>query len=170
VPAVVSGRDATASRILGELDRHEVFSFAGHAVENPQSPKNSYLLLAPSGESDDHSILFAHEIGELRLRCLRLVVLSACHSTSAAKSRTAGIGGLTRSFLQAGANAVVGTLWDVDDEAASRLLPEFHRRFVAGADTASALRGAQLAMLQGTERSLRSASHWGAFQVVGEID
>jgi CHAT domain-containing protein/tetratricopeptide (TPR) repeat protein len=167
---VIAGRDATASRLLAEIDRHEIFSFAGHAVENPRSPRDSYLVLAPSTQLDERSIVFAHEIGERRLQCLRLVVLSTCHTAAAASSRTGGIGGMTRSFLQAGARAVLGTLWDVDDAATSRLLPEFHRRFVDGADTASALRGAQLAMLHGTERSFRSPSYWAAFQAVGEID
>ena len=167
---VLSGPAADRSRVLAEIDRHEIFSFAGHAVDNPRVPADSYLVLAPSraGPADD-GMLFAREVSSLRLGRLRLVILSACRTEATASSRTAGITGLARPFLDAGAAAVLGTLWAVDDESASRLLPEFHRRFASGLGTASALRAAQLAMLHSENEYLRSPANWAAFQLVGDI-
>lgn len=169
-PVVLAGADAERPRLLSELDRHEVFSFAGHAVDNPRSPADSYLVLAPSdGRPKNDGILFAHEVSGLHFQRLRLVVLSACHTVAANNSRTAGITGLARPFLDAGVQAVIGTLWEIDDESASFILPAFHRGFLSGLDTGAALRAAQLAMLHGDSRDLRSPFHWAAFQVMGEI-
>jgi len=166
---MLAGPAAVRTRLLAELDRHEVFSFAGHAVENPGDPADSYLVLATSDPGAEPGALRGREIAALKLGRLRLVILSACHTTATASSRTAGIAGLSRAFLDAGASAVLGTLWDADDEAAFRLLPEFHRRFTAGLDAASALRAAQLAMLHAGDPSLRSPARWAAFELVGEI-
>jgi CHAT domain-containing protein/tetratricopeptide (TPR) repeat protein len=167
--AFLAGTEAVRGRLLAELDRHEVFAFAGHAVENPRDPADSYLVLASSDPPNQPGILRGREIAALRLERLRMVILSACHTTAAASSRTAGIAGLSRAFLDAGADAVLGTLWDADDEAASQLLPEFHRRFTAGLDAASALRAAQLALLHADDPSLRSPARWAAFELVGDI-
>jgi CHAT domain-containing protein len=165
----LAGPEAMRVRLLAELDRHEVFSFAGHAVENLRDPADSYLVLASSDPADEPGALRGREIDALKLERLRMVILSACHTSAAASSRTGGIAGLSRAFLDAGADAVLGTLWDADDEAASQLLPEFHRGFTAGLDAASALRAAQLAMLHADNPSLRSPARWAAFELVGDI-
>jgi predicted nucleic acid-binding protein len=51
----------------------------------------------------------------------------------------AGTLGLARAFLEAGADAVVTTLWPVDDSAAVDLMRSFYRRMGAGQGPALAL-------------------------------
>jgi len=53
-----------------------------------------------------------------------LVILSACQ-TGLGKSMDAGIIGLSRAFQIAGANHVVMSLWNVDDEATAFLMQRF---------------------------------------------
>jgi hypothetical protein len=166
---VLLGADATRENLLADLDRWEILEFAGHAIDDPQHPAYSRLVLAPSSESSDLGALFAHEIGRLRLKTLRLVVLNACHTIAARDLRIGGLSGLARTFLDAGAQAVVGTLWDVNDAAARRMLPEFHRRFRITGDATLALAEAQRANLRSDDSALRSPAAWGAFQVVGAI-
>jgi len=166
-PLVLSGRDATRSRLLAEIDRHEVFGFAGHAVFNPRTLEDSYLVAAP--ESSDRGTILARDIAALRFHRLRLVVLSACHTSAATSRRIGGLSGLAKPFLEAGASAVVATLWDIDDTAAGRLSAEFHRRFLESGDTAQALRAAQLSALRDVRSSTRSPNHWAGFQVVGGL-
>jgi len=168
-PTVLVGADATRSRVLEQLDRHEVFAFAGHAVNNPRSPGDSYLVLASSPQAAEPGVLFAREVGERRFQHLRLAILSACRTAGTSSSRTSGLTGLTRPFLEAGASAVLGTLWQVDDQAARRFLPEFHRRLMGGETAAAALRDVQLMMLHAKEPSQRSPASWAAFQLVGDI-
>jgi CHAT domain-containing protein/tetratricopeptide (TPR) repeat protein len=164
---VLAGANATKASFLAGIDGQEVLEYAGHAIDDPKRPAYARLVLAPSG--DEPGALFVHELGGLRLRKLRLVVLSACHTISMRDRRVGGVSGLARPFLDAGAQAVLGTLWDVDDSTARWFLPEFHRRFRAAGDPAVALRETQLACLHGADPALRSPRAWAAFLVVGAI-
>jgi CHAT domain-containing protein len=160
------GREATPARVLAELDRFDVFVFAGHAVVNSSLPSRSYLVLAHQDGRSDPGILLAERIGGLRLRRLRLVVLSACSSAGPREARGAGLAGLARPFLAAGARTVVGTLWDVADQDTAGLLADFYRAVASGRPPIQALREAQLARLRRSDRVQRLRL-WGAFEVVG---
>lgn len=165
-PLIIQGPEATKDRVLTEMDRHEIFHFAGHSAFNEQHPDHSYFVLAPSASAGDGGLLLVSEIAERRFARLRLVVLSSCRSLGPQETRVAGIAGLARPFLDAGVRAVVGSLWNVGDKAASILIPEFHRRYLASGDAAEALRGAQLAMLRSGDPSLQAPDAWAVFQVV----
>ena len=161
------GREVTKSQLLDELDRHDVFVFAGHAIVNSSLPSRSFLVLSPKGgEGDDPGILLAEEIGVRRFRRLRLVVLSACSSAGPRAARGAGLAGLARPFLAAGAQTVVGTLWDVADRGTAGLLADFYRAVAAGRTPVEALRQAQIARLR-LDGGARGLKLWGAFEVVG---
>ncbi len=166
-PLILSGRDATRSRLLAEIDRHEVFGFAGHAVFNPRTPEDSYLVAA--SESSDRGTILARDLASLRFHRLRLVVLTACHTSAATSRRIGGLSGLAKPFLEAGASAVVATLWDIDDKAGGHLSADFHRCFLESGDAAQALREAQLSAIHDVRSSTRSPKHWAGFQVVGGL-
>ncbi|MGD0801259.1 MAG: CHAT domain-containing protein, partial [Terracidiphilus sp.] len=70
---------------------------------------------------------------------------------------------------QKDAEAVLATLWDVNDASTSRLMSDFYARWIKHpADgKAEALRQAQLALLRGTATSSDTASERG-FQPVQE--
>lgn len=162
---MLSGREATRSRLLAELDRHEAFVFAGHAVFNPHDPEDSYLVTAP--ESSDRGTVVARDIAKLRFHCLQLVVLSACHTSAATNQRIGGLSGLARPFIDAGAVAVLATLWDINDDVDGPLSSQFHRRFRESGDAALALRFMQIYAIHSSLTLVRSPSNWAAFQVVG---
>jgi CHAT domain-containing protein len=164
---VIVGKNATRENILPLLDRYEIFHYAGHAVPNPRHPAYSFLALAPSVVDAGSDALFAHEIAERHFTRLRLVVLSACNTIESADSRTAGLTGLARPFLDAGAAAVLGTLWTVSDRVAREALPEFHRQLLRSRDAAFALRETQLRLLRNPDTRLRSSTAWAVFEVVG---
>jgi CHAT domain-containing protein len=62
---------------------------------------------------------------------------------------------------------VVASLWDVDDSASRRFFLEFHRRFLAGADAATAVQETQVALLRGTDPVLAHPSKWAGFVSLG---
>jgi CHAT domain-containing protein len=108
-------------------------------------------VLASSDDPMQASIWFADgpltgwQIASLPLRAA-LVVLAACHSGQRA---IAGRGldrlpgddlfGLAGALFEAGVNAVLGTLWPVQDEAAKTLVVAFHHAYAHGDDPADAL-------------------------------
>jgi CHAT domain-containing protein len=163
----LTGRDATKTRLLEELDRYDIFAFAGHAVVNSNLPSRSFLVLAPDGAAD-LGVLLASEIGEHTFQRLRLVVLSACSSVGPRAARGAGLAGLARPFLAAGARTVVGTIWDIGDRGTEALLADLYRAVAGGQTPVEALRQAQLGRLHRGDGA-KGLRLWGGFEVVGGI-
>jgi len=104
-------------------------------------PLDSSLLLA--GED---RLTLGHLIGHEDLAKARLVVLSACESATGVNPGSVGEEylGLPAGFIVAGAQAVVGSLWAVEDEATGLLMTRFYQSMLEGREAPDALRQAQL--------------------------
>ncbi|HEX9943266.1 MAG TPA: CHAT domain-containing tetratricopeptide repeat protein [Thermoanaerobaculia bacterium] len=163
---LLAGEAATAPALLKALPGVTLLHFAGHAVAHPTDSGRGFLPLAPDPTWSRASLLSGAEIAKLHLPNLELAVLSACDTFTPRPRRAEGISGLVRALLDAGARAVVGTLWKVDDRASRELLIEFHRNLRGTGDVASALRAAQLHMLRQADPRLREPSTWAAFELV----
>jgi CHAT domain-containing protein len=157
-----TGCAATPRYVREVLPRVAVFHFAGHAVQNIVDGRYSYLVLAADGRSG--GALYLREIESLDLRSVETVVLAACRTSVAAPERRHPLS-LSSAFLSAGAKSVIGTLWDVDDEAAQRFSVRFHQRVVAGRRPSDAARDAQLEMFRSSPSALGSLRSWAPFQV-----
>lgn len=163
---LVTGKDATRERFIDAVQRNAMVHYAGHADSDLES--YGALLLAES--NGDHGILGASDIERLDLRThAPLVVLSACGTARGTASHVAGMPSLARAFLHAGARAVVGTLWEVQDDLAARLFLRFHDHLRTGAAPARALHAAQNGMLQSSDPRLRHPSTWSAVEVLSNL-
>lgn len=160
------GDEATVAEFLRLVPASTLVHFAGHSVTNVQTPSRSVLLFAPDakrrGDVDARELL-----RELDASRTRLVVLSSCSSAGGLPVGPEGVAPLVRPFRGAGVPAVVGSLWDVPDATAERLLVSFHRHYRAGSDAATALQAAQLDLLGSDSAGLRSVLAWAPFQVIG---
>lgn len=134
--------------------------FATHGKFNADSPLDSALLLAQDNDND--GMLTAGELYTLNLHA-DLVTLSACETALGKVASGDDVVGFTRGFLYAGANSIVSSLWEVDDEATSILMHQFYKS-LKESDKPSALRKAQLAV-KDTYNS--HPYFWGAFQITG---
>jgi CHAT domain-containing protein/tetratricopeptide (TPR) repeat protein len=162
---LLTGSTATKERFLAGLSDHGIVHIAAHAETSAHFSAFSRLLFAPAGH--DTGVLFAHELYNRRFPRTVLVVLSGCATGAGRLSPTEGILSLARPFLAGGVPAVIGSLWQVDDEAASTLSIAFHSRFSRGRDAASALAFAQRAELRDATSKLRDPRTWGAFELIG---
>jgi CHAT domain-containing protein len=160
------GAVATRSALLREVSRSDVIHFAGHAIVNPRRPDLSLLLLAPEPSERDGA-LYQHEIYRLRLRRSPVVILVACDSASLSGSPGEGLSSLAHAFLSAGASAVVGTLWPVQDETVAGLMLHFHEGLQRGLSPERALQRAQIQYLEDKQLRQRDRWSWAAFQVIG---
>lgn len=95
-----------------------------------------------SGEED--GILTAMEASGLDLWGTKLVVLSACETGAGKVTNGEGVYGLRRALVIAGAESLVMTLWQVDDEATKELMSGYYKQLEAGKGRSSALRDVQL--------------------------
>jgi CHAT domain-containing protein len=98
----------------------------------------------------------------LDLGTARLIVLSACETgLSDVRQSPDEFLGLPAGFLQAGAPAVVSTLWRVDDLSTMLLMERFYCTHLRdGRTPASALRAAQRWLRDATAKELDLAERW----------
>jgi CHAT domain-containing protein len=159
---------ATKRAFLAGLERSDVVHFAGHATEGDGSGSGR-LLLGVDPETGADGDLRSDEIALRRLGRTRLVVLAGCRTASGSRSGFEGALGAARPFLGAGVPMVVASLWDVDDAASRTFFLEFHRRFLAGGDAATAVREAQIDFLRGKDPVLSHPSRWAGFVSLGGL-
>ncbi|MGX1916126.1 CHAT domain-containing protein [Streptomyces phaeochromogenes] len=108
-------------------------------------------------------LLLAVDIANLDLEGTELVVLSACHTGMGQVETDDTPWSLARSFRQAGAGAVVMSLWTVPDDSTRILMEAFYTRLLDAVTPARALRDAQLLLIS----SGASPRQWAAFTCWG---
>jgi CHAT domain-containing protein len=142
----LEGEAATEVAIRAAAARSGVLHFAMHAIVHDEDPFGSFLAVTPAAQgAGADGFLTAREIYGLDLDA-DLVVLSACRSAGGRVSGD-GIATFARAFMYAGTTSLVASVWDVADQPANRLLPDFYREWLGGASKARALRTAQLRLL-----------------------
>jgi CHAT domain-containing protein/anti-sigma28 factor (negative regulator of flagellin synthesis) len=169
---ILSGAKATAAAVK-EADAGYLH-FACHGFYYWQEPMQSGLILA-QGEP----FTLGQVIGHLNLESTRLVTLSACETgiTDIRQSPDEYLG-LPAGFLQAGAPAVVSTLWAVNDLSTMLLMERFYQlhleegkvipealcqaqiwlRDVTAGQLAERFAGEEEALLASTRMSIEAAS------------
>lgn len=154
---VLAGSAATRAAFVAAAQRGALLHYAGHADTDAGA---SYGALVLAADANDGGTLASGDIARLRLPQRPLVVLAACGTFRGDPMHAGGMASLARSFLTAGARAVVGTLWEIDDADAAPLFRQFHAHLRAGALPARALRSAQLTMLRSSDPRLRHPATW----------
>jgi hypothetical protein len=147
---VLSGSDATVSRVLDEVSGSSVVHFACHGRSVPDYMLESHLVLARGN-------LEVLELLGQRLGSPRLLVLSACETARVALDTPDEAIGLPTALLSAGADAVIASQWAVGDGAAGVLMRILHRTLAEGGGSpAAALRRAQIQLRDATNADLVS--------------
>ena len=129
---------------------------SGLLLSNNDPPGTEHL------ESDD-GVLTAYEAMNLNLENTELVVLSACETGLGEVQNGEGIYGLQRSFLVAGTEALILSLFKVDDAATSKLMTLFYSNYLQSGQIFDSFKKAQIEL----RNSYDSPLTWGAFIVVG---
>ena len=163
---LLRGNDASREKLSEQLQRHPAaVHLAVHFLES--AARTHYGLIALSfSAGGDTELLTPSEISRWRIQT-GLVVLSGCHSAAGAALPGTGVPGLTRAWLAAGAQSVVGSLWDTKDDDGALFSVLYNSLHSAGRlDAPRALREAQLAMIH-SDGSQSRPGYWGAYFVMG---
>ena len=171
---LLEGARASRRELLAALACDpEIVHFATHFIESsaPQRDRDgsaaAYSLIALSFSSQDAvELLTPEEVAHWKIRA-ELVVLSGCHSNAGRVLPGAGLLGLTRAWLAAGAHSVAGSRWDTIDENGALFAAVYREmRMQSTPDPALALAEAQRQMIRSGGWRARPR-YWGAYFVVG---
>ncbi|MDC0712680.1 CHAT domain-containing protein [Stigmatella sp. ncwal1] len=137
---VLSGMDATPSRVLAEMSAAAEIDLATHGKVALGS-RVTYLLLAPGLDGTD--TLFEERIRKLKLPNAPLVILAACEAAQG----TAALhepGSLPNAFMAAGARGVVAATLSIPDEDSSEFFGRVRDRVRSGVALSIAVRDERL--------------------------
>jgi CHAT domain-containing protein len=168
--------EATEESYRREARKSDLLHLACHAkIKEPAYL--SYLHLAPATPYNGE--LTASEIRNVLLNDA-LVFLAACQ-TGQGRVTADSVIGLGRAFLEAGARAVILSLWKVEDAATSVLTKRFYRALFDQAYPRNAVEAMRIAMLA-TRDDLRAGrivstagkilpshpNYWAPFVIIGD--
>jgi len=189
----------TEKTLEESLKSQDVVHIASHFVLKPGNDDLSFLLLA--GKDQDHSgykysMADFEKSSNVHIKGTKLVTLSACQTGAAnerdicfqndessvktaecragdAKQRENGVvmESMSEVVLEKGAEAVLSSLWSVDDESTSAFMADFYRRWAGSGgmvSKAEALRQAELDLLHGNAMSQSGAGGRGVQAVENE--
>ena len=136
-----------------------IMSGANHILEGDTLP--DYV---------EDGILTAKEIADVDLRGLDLVVLSACQTGLGDISQGEGVFGLQRGFKKAGANSILMSLWEVEDEATQILMTQFYKNLVSGQSKRQSLLSAQKYLREIENGKYNEPKYWAAFILLDALE
>jgi CHAT domain-containing protein len=161
---VIAGQQATpATYLAGNPARYSYIHFVSHAVSSRTVPLDSAIVLSRSGTDENSFKLYARDIIQHPIDA-KLVTISACYGSGTRTYAGEGLVGLSWAFLRAGAQRVIGSLWEVSDESTPRLMDGLYRGIQEGDPPAVSLRKAKLALLHSQSR-FSLPFYWATFQI-----
>ncbi len=142
---LLTGTAATLDGVRDAMrNKPAIVHFATHVVSAPGDFRSGMLALSLDS-SGGIGLLGPKEI-VARPVSASLIVLDGCHSAQGDSLPSAGLMGLTRAWIGAGAGGVLATQWDIADEGAKNFMLDFYAalRAAPGKGSAFALQKAQL--------------------------
>ena len=117
----------------------------------------------------DDGVLTAYQTAQLDLQGTELVVLSACETGLGEQKNGEGVFGLRRGLQEAGAEAVLMSMWSVPDKETQELMALFYQKWLGGLYKHEALRQAQMKERETVRQRYGKdlPFYWGAFVLVG---
>jgi CHAT domain-containing protein len=169
-PRLLTGADSQLSSVQAAIGSNPaIIHFSTHVVSAPGEFRSGLLALSLNG-AGAMGLMGPKEI-VARPVTASLVVMDGCHSAQGEALPSAGLMGLTRAWIGAGASAVLATRWDVPDDAAESLMTQFYRALRTSPErgAAFALQEAQLAVLRSGSGS-RHPSLWAGYFLLSRME
>lgn len=151
-----AGSSANASAFLKQADQFRILHLSTHAHVGKSGE--------PGIEFSDRT-LRQQEIYAQRLQA-DLVCLSACETGAGQFAGGEGVLSLARAFAYAGAQSLVASLWQVNDQTTATLFSAFYQNLRNGMSRSEALRNAKLAALD-APGATKAPFYWAAFTLNG---
>lgn len=158
------GASATKRNFLEQIFSANLVHLATHGLLNNE--QSAYSAIAFSGDSGRVDLLYAHELYGKQLD-LHLLTLSACNSGLGKLHVGEGMMSLARSFSLAGCPSVVMSFWEIADQSAPFIFPEFYNYLGQGMSKSLALKQAKLDYLQQSDANGAHPYYWAGIALIG---
>ena len=164
----ITDTNANKEKFKKEAQAFGILHLAMHGQADFQSPSYGFLQFSPSLELErEQELLYHYEISQLPLSA-QLVVLSACETGRGFYAKGEGVFSLARGFMQAGVPSVVMSLWQVNDQSTSELMPLFYKALSEKKSVSTALRQAKQEFLQTASLRFQHPFYWAGFVLLGD--
>jgi CHAT domain-containing protein/tetratricopeptide (TPR) repeat protein len=160
------GNKATKNNFNKFRDKYDIIHFYAHGFEDTLNPAYSKLCLSPASDTIGGDYLYAWEVNNMQLNA-RLVVLASCYSGSGKLSKGEGVMSMGRSFMNAGSESVISSLWAASYMPTISVLNYFYRNLLKGMRKDEAMRLAKLRYLKETDFIGAHPRFWAGMVVTG---
>ena len=162
------GYQASESNFKSETAGYRMIHLAMHGKADTTEGYNPHIVFRTENDTAEDGKLYLHELYNMKLNA-RLVTLSTCVTGSGKLEKGEGLMSLSRAFAYARVPSVVTALWNVDDDAAPKLMNYFYKGLSKGLSKDAALRDAKLRYMEGVEHPYRATPYyWADFVLIGD--
>lgn len=148
--------EATENVLQTYGPRSKSVHIATHGYFRQDNPMFSSIRLGTSH-------LSLYDMAHLQLP-VELVVLSGCATGLNVVTPGDELMGLVRGLLQAGAQSLILSLWDVHDDSTKEFMVEFYTQLQSGRSQAEAMQSASISLRQHRPHPY----HWAPFLLIGK--
>lgn len=145
---------------------YSIIHFATHALLNRRNPLLSGLVLP--FENNTNRFFIAPEIVANQFAA-KLIVLSGCNTSSSVLGDEGGLNSLSLAFIDAGAQSVIGSQWEVDDFATAVLMGYFYENLIERKKSPSQALAKAQSMLRKNHVNWQDPYYWAGFQITTVI-
>jgi CHAT domain-containing protein/tetratricopeptide (TPR) repeat protein len=159
---------ATEENFRKHSKDYDILHLAMHAFINDSLPAFSRFAFSQNNDNQPQKDgwLNTADIYNLDIKA-RLTVLSACNTGSGNLRKGEGVMSLARGFLYAGCPTIVMTLWEVEDNAGTKIMSSFYQNLKKGRSTDEALRLAKLNYLENANPRMAHPHYWLGYVSIG---
>ena len=162
---------ATKRLFLELASSYGIVHLATHASISSEDPLESFIAFYPGQDTSSTGYrLYTHELYNMQLDSVKLVVLSACEAGNGKLVQGEGVISLARAFAYAGCPNVVTTLWKAQDKSTAAIATGLHEYLRKGYAKDEALRKAKLDYLAADDIHpvLKTPYYWANFVFIGD--
>ena len=167
---VLEGKAASVEAVLKAAPGKSILHFCCHGSFGGFKGDVGRLLLASEadGQNGAAALTCGRIVEALDLSKTVLVNLAACDSGLVRPDQGTEIDGIAKAFLCAGASAVLGSLWPLEDDAARIFSDAFYDNLIATAEPGLTLQRTQVACLNGRRGpQMASPRNWAGYVLLG---
>ena len=159
---------ATKDNFTKQAPDFGILHLAMHGQPSLDNPSEAHLIFSNlNNETNKDNLLHHYEITALETKA-QLAVLSACETGVGKEIEGEGVMSLGRGFMYTGIPSVVMSLWKMNDQSTSELMPLFYQHLAEGMRKDQALHQAKLTYLDNALPEQAHPFYWSGFVSLGD--